>query len=193
MAEFYEQFYSQPRKLVLQDYYEATLMTEKHRFKEIRCCTRIQAQFRCHRLRKAFLIMRANTVLVQRIIRGYSTRKRYWQLIEAELTRRRKAFYTATALSIQRVYRGYYSRKYIHDFYARKTYLMHIAQKNAEVRERLAKHHEGLQLYEAQQKDEYARSEFQKLATSLHHLTSTRAVPGVYAALEEVSDFGKHS
>lgn len=193
MAEFYEQFYSQPRKLVLQDYYEATLMTEKKRFMEIHACTRIQSLFRRYRLRRDFLMQKAHTIICQRVMRGYFTRKRYWQLIEAELTIRRKAFYTATALSIQRVYRGFYSRKYIHDFYARKTYLMHIAQKNAEVREQTSKHYDTLKLWEAQQKEEYARSEFEKLATSLHHLTSTKAIPGVYVALEEVSNFGKTS
>ena len=34
-------------------------------------------------------------------------------------------------------YRGYYSRKYEHDFYARKTYLNHVQTKNEEVRKKL--------------------------------------------------------
>lgn len=37
-------------------------------------------------------------------------------------------------------YRGYYSRKYEHDFYARKTYLNHVQHKNEEVRKKLAEY-----------------------------------------------------
>ena len=37
-------------------------------------------------------------------------------------------------------YRGYYSRKYEHDFYARKTYLNHVQTKNEEVRKKLTEY-----------------------------------------------------
>ena len=35
-------------------------------------------------------------------------------------------FFNEQAKLIQKYYRGYYSRKYEHDFYARKTYLIHV-------------------------------------------------------------------
>ena len=38
-------------------------------------------------------------------------------------------------------YRGYYSRKYEHDFYARKKYLQHVETKNEEVRKNLDEYH----------------------------------------------------
>ena len=38
-------------------------------------------------------------------------------------------------------YRGYYSRKYEHDFYARKKYLRHVENKNDEVRRNLDTYH----------------------------------------------------
>ena len=38
-------------------------------------------------------------------------------------------------------YRGYYSRKYEHDFYARKKYLHHVENKNEEVRKNLDEYH----------------------------------------------------
>ena len=37
-------------------------------------------------------------------------------------------------------YRGFYSRKYEHDFYARKKYLHHVESKNDEVRKNLDEH-----------------------------------------------------
>lgn len=45
-------------------------------------------------------------------------------------------------------YRGYYSRKYEHDFYARKQYLAHVANKNEDVRKLLNSHHKELQRQE---------------------------------------------
>eukprot|EP00350_Pseudokeronopsis_sp_OXSARD2_P012805 CAMPEP_0170556642 /NCGR_PEP_ID=MMETSP0211-20121228/17936_1 /TAXON_ID=311385 /ORGANISM="Pseudokeronopsis sp., Strain OXSARD2" /LENGTH=45 /DNA_ID= /DNA_START= /DNA_END= /DNA_ORIENTATION= len=41
------------------------------------------------------------------------------------------------AVIIQKYYRGFYSRKYEHDFYARKNYLNHVDQKNSEVMKQL--------------------------------------------------------
>ena len=38
-------------------------------------------------------------------------------------------------------YRGFYSRKYEHDFYARKKYLHHVENKNEEVRKNLDDYH----------------------------------------------------
>ncbi len=45
-------------------------------------------------------------------------------------------------------YRGYYSRKYEHDFYARKTYLNHVQTKNEEVRKKLAEYQRQMSLEE---------------------------------------------
>ena len=46
-----------------------------------------------------------------------------------------------TDLSFLFSYRGFYSRKYEHDFYARKKYLLHVETKNEEVRKNLDEHH----------------------------------------------------
>ena len=77
-------------------------------------------------------------------------------------------------------YRGYYSRKYEHDFYARKKYLQHVEQKNDEVRQLLEAHHGEKVREENQRQEECARTELGELASNLHHLASTKAIPGVY-------------
>ena len=77
-------------------------------------------------------------------------------------------------------YRGYYSRKYEHDFYARKKYLQHVETKNEEVRRNLDAHHKESAQAEQKRQEQSARTEFAELAGILHHLTSTKAVPGVY-------------
>lgn len=77
-------------------------------------------------------------------------------------------------------YRGYYSRKYEHDFYARKKYLQHVAHKNEEVRRLLDQHHSEKLKEQEIRAEECARTEFGELASNLHHLSSTKAIPGVY-------------
>ena len=77
-------------------------------------------------------------------------------------------------------YRGYYSRKYEHDFYARKQYLAHVAHKNEEVRQLLDQHNLEQAKSEQIRQEECARTEFSELAQNLHHLSSTKAIPGVY-------------
>ena len=51
------------------------------------------------------------------------------------------SFLNLTDLSFFFSYRGFYSRKYEHDFYARKKYLQHVETKNEEVRKNLDEHH----------------------------------------------------
>lgn len=46
-------------------------------------------------------------------------------------------------------YRGFYSRKYEHDFYARKKYLQHVETKNDEVRRQLDEHHKKIKQEES--------------------------------------------
>ena len=79
-----------------------------------------------------------------------------------------------------RSYRGYYSRKYEHDFFARKKYLQHVEHKNEEVRKLLDSHHKERQREEQIRQEECARTEFSELAQNLHHLSSTKTIPGVY-------------
>ena len=51
---------------------------------------------------------------------------------------------------------------------------------NEEVRKKLDEHYRGIENEEHKRQETYARTEFSELAGNLHHLTSTRAVPGVY-------------
>ena len=47
-------------------------------------------------------------------------------LKKQEYEQKQSKFFNEQAKLIQKYYRGYYSRKYEHDFYARKTYLIHV-------------------------------------------------------------------
>jgi hypothetical protein len=89
-------------------------------------------------------------------------------------------YFSQQATLIQKVFRGYFERKYIHNFYMRKNELSALAQKNSQFRQEL--HQFGrAQAQEAEQyQQQLAHAEFQALAKNLHHLSSTKGIPGVY-------------
>lgn len=58
--------------------------------------------------------------------------------------------------------------------------MAHVATKNEDVRKLLDSHHKDLQRQEEIRQEECARTEFGELASNLHHLSSTKTIPGVY-------------
>ena len=77
------------------------------------------------------------TLKMQRIWRGFIGRCQFNMSKEDENQVKQNKFFNEQAKIIQKYYRGYYSRKYEHDFYARKSYLQHVESKNEEVRQQL--------------------------------------------------------
>ena len=71
-------------------------------------------------------------------------------------------------------------RKYKHDFYARKRYLNDVATKNDNVRNQLDDFRKTSEIEEQKRKEEIARMELTKVASNVHHLCSTQAIPGVF-------------
>ena len=58
--------------------------------------------------------------------------------------------------------------------------MQHVQTKNEEVRRQLDEYTRKTLVEEAKLQEQTARTEFHELATNLHHLSSTRAIPGVY-------------
>jgi hypothetical protein len=191
MAVLAKKLYTERRFGIVVEYYELTRETEKHRFKELEAAVKLQAYYRMHMCLVYYKEMQLSVLKLQRAWRCHLIRKRFWKRIEEELTFQRQEMYAAAVLTIQRVFRGFYFRKYHHDFYARKQYIEHLKSKNTEMRASMQTYYEGLLGDQARQQEQYARLEFHRLASSLHHLASTKAIPGVYRHLEQVSDFGK--
>ena len=55
-----------------------------------------------------------------------------------------------------------------------------MEEKNEQVRKVLEQHNKDRIMEEIKKQEYMARTEFAELAGNLHHLSSTRAVPGVY-------------
>ena len=89
-------------------------------------------------------------------------------------------FFSQMATTIQKYYRGFYDRKYKHDFYARKQYLLNVVKKNEEVMQELNQNQLRAEMEESKRKEDVARLEMSKVAANVHHLVSTRAIPGIY-------------
>jgi hypothetical protein len=86
-------------------------------------------------------------------------------------------------IQIQRCFRGYYSRKYKHDQARRREYVRMILEQGESVRAGLAQY--ASELAEREENDKLAEKDqnFRDLAKDLHHLVSTKRIPGVYRPL----------
>ena len=91
-------------------------------------------------------------------------------------------YFEAFATLIQKTFRGYYVRKYIHDYYARKRYLVDIQAKNADVLAQMAQYARDNAVALEEARESKMRESAERLAAQLHHLKSTRAQAGVYNA-----------
>lgn len=89
-------------------------------------------------------------------------------------------FFHHCAAVIQKFFRGWWSRRHLHNYYGRKGYLEKVAKRGDWTRNRLS-HDYADKLQEAKVNEEsHMRQEFHSLAGELHHLVSTKTIPGVY-------------
>ncbi len=84
------------------------------------------------------------------------------------------------AVLVQKVFRGAHSRKYKHDFYARKGYIEEVGRRSEAMRRELQESKEAQIAFLERKAREKADKEFETLAQNFHHLVSTAAIPGVF-------------
>ena len=193
MAEIAFDHYAARKSDFVNCFYEELQESERFKPKEIRSAVKMQSLCRMFLQRKQFLIAKAAATRIKSTYKGFQARKAYWEMTDKDISQKQLSFYQIVATAIQKSYRGYYSRKYIHDFYARKKYLQHIKDRNEKRRQKLEVYHLKNEADHQRRQEDNARLEFYQLASSLHHLTSTKAIQGVYSHLEAVSDFGRHT
>ena len=97
-----------------------------------------------------------------------------------KLARLRREFWNSTATVVQKIFRGYYSRKNVHNFYLRKSYIETIASKGEAVRKELHGHFTTMQMEAQRRQAEAHVDDFEKVVGSLHHLLSTASCRGLY-------------
>ncbi|KAL7695848.1 IQ calmodulin-binding motif containing protein [Lotmaria passim] len=148
---------------------------------ELHAAVKIQATFRMHQQATIFREVRRKACTIQRMFRGYSTRKH----LENERATAQKLAYLKTvfdvfATRIQACYRGYASRKMRSNYYAQQAYIHTVTARAAAVLEdahRARVEQDKLRTAESQrvQALSYARRTAQ-----MHHTISTCSIPSVY-------------
>lgn len=141
---------------------------------------RIQRLFRGAFARGVIAEKAAACCQIQRVYRGHLGRVKAGKARSDRQAQQESSIFHYYATAIQRVFNGYYSRKYIHDFFARKAYIESIKQKSQQLREQLSGHMEKQIEEEEDRAEAAAREEFKKVTQGLHHLLSTKSTPGVY-------------
>lgn len=119
---------------------------------------------------------------MSRAYRGHLGRKRVAN--EKLLVQKQKqlAVLHYNALVIQKQMKGYLSRKYKHDFRARKRYISQVSQRGEELREFLNSRLEQQKKDTYQQEFTQREKEFESLTQNLHHLLGTKSSAGVYGS-----------
>uniref|UniRef100_A0A3Q1ENS0 Spermatosis associated 17 n=1 Tax=Acanthochromis polyacanthus TaxID=80966 RepID=A0A3Q1ENS0_9TELE len=163
-----------PKELFYRNRFEDT------RQRENQVATQIQSWFRACKVRAYLSHLHKKAIIIQKIWRGFTARARVRQMVKAAYFIMKMNFYEEMAVRIQRRWRGFFQRKYIHNFYARKSYLEGVAIKNILVRRKLDK------LNEVQKRERDCRAMVKEQegkvyqAQRLHHLMSTKQCPGVF-------------
>jgi hypothetical protein len=185
-----ERFQALPKEL----YYFRANEIEKQWARDNAAALKIQSKFRMYVRRKEFLRKKAAAIKIETHFRAYYARQQFRLRQLQDCNSKNLQYFAQQATIIQKLFRGYFVRKYIHNFYMRKSELEALQTKNAHFRAEL----EQFGTAQAQEAEEYqqelAKAEFGALAKNLHHLSSTRAVPGVYNspfALQKPAVFGK--
>ncbi|CAE7908534.1 Spata17, partial [Symbiodinium sp. KB8] len=142
--------------------------------------TLIQKVYRGHRQRSKLQRHIRAAVHIQRIRRGYLARRAVEEGLEAKRKAAEAAVLEYYVRLVQAAFRGFYSRKYTHDFYARKAYIATVQQRGEALRAEMEEHHRQLQQAEMEREERQMRQEFDSVTQGLHHLLSTKSVPGVF-------------
>ena len=123
---------------------------------------------------------RASCANIERVFRGNLGRRACRARRAARGEQAQAAMFAYFASVIQHCFRGFRSRRYKHDYYARKAYIQNILEKSNQLRGQLAANRQRAAADEQERRMREMQAEFKAVAANLHHLLSTRARPGIY-------------
>lgn len=179
MAEFYA-LYGRAQACIAADFFKLTQAADENRTRESQAAVKIQCAFRGSVVRARYNAVLRACGMIQRLIRGRLGRIRA-AAKEVERARRwNMLFFDHCAEVIQKYFRGAWSRKYLHDFYARRRYLDGVANRGERTVNFLKKAQEHQHMKQQMNEEKQMRKEFDVLCGQLHHLVSTTQIPGVY-------------
>ena len=164
----------------IQSYFDSLNEKEKYKYIELNAAIVFQKYARRLICRKRFLLLKSQALEVQKALRGYLARANHQKDLAEQNDNLMTQFYNYHVSIIQKHWQGYRCRKNIMDYQANKRWLEITQKKNEEtlieMKELAAK-----KQYELERKnEEEQKNNFYKIASNLHHLISTKEIPGVY-------------
>jgi len=117
---------------------------------------------------------------IQRLMRGFFGRKRFRERKKGYVLSCERLIFDFYAEQIQKMWRGYRSRRYKHDFWARKKYLGAVKRRGEELREELETHMKNQERIAKTKEESNRKKELESVTRNLHHLLSTKSCPGIY-------------
>lgn len=111
-------------------YYFRANEIEKQWARDNAAALKIQSKFRMYVRRKEFLRKKAAAIKIETHFRAYYARQQFRLRQSQDRNTRNLQYFAQQAIIIQKVFRGYFVRKYIHNFYMRKSELEALQTKN---------------------------------------------------------------
>ena len=165
---------------MIQSYFDS--LNEKEKFKYIELKAAIVFQKYARRLicRKRFLLLKTQALEVQKALRGYLARANHQKDVEEQNDNLMKQFFEYHISIIIKHWLGYKCRKNVMDYHANRKWLEATRKKNEETLIELKEQAAKRQYELDRQNEENQRRNFVNIAKNLHHLVSTKTIPGVY-------------
>jgi len=165
---------------VFQKYFILTQAASDNIGKEVEAVTKIQSVFRASKIRRSWHAVVGATLMIQRAVRGWSGRRKARSLRWKRNRQLQSQFFHQSAVVVQRFFRGSWSRKHLHDFNGRKRYVEKCAKRGEWTNAYLNHEHREKLAVAKMEEERQMRHEFRSVAGEIHHLVSTKAIPGVY-------------
>ncbi|XP_053726614.1 spermatogenesis-associated protein 17-like [Synchiropus splendidus] len=161
-------------------FFVRSCLAEDNRVKEIHAATQIQSWFRASRIRSYLRHLHRKATIIQKFWRGFTARALFREIIRTQYFVMKMIVYNQMAVRIQKTWKGYFVRKFVLNFYVRRSYLEALAVKNEIVRRELN------QLEELHMREKECLEEIKERkakiynAHHMHHHLSTQTQAGIY-------------
>jgi hypothetical protein len=176
----YKLEYENLKKDMIQSYFDSLNEKEKFNYIELNAAIVFQKYARRLICRKRFLLLKNQALEVQKALRGYLSRANHQKEVEEQNDNLMTQFYKYHVSIIQKHWEGYKCRKNVMDYYANKRWLAETKKKNEQMLNEMRELTQKKQYELDRQKEENERRNFINIAKNLHHLISTKEIPGVY-------------
>jgi hypothetical protein len=165
---------------LIKDYFSSLNSLEQAKYLELKAAIVIQKNARKFLCLTRFKNLQKVSLIIQKNFKGFLARTQHENKVNEESNVKNQKFYEYHLTIIQKMWRGFVSRRNKLDYHMRKKYLQKIKQKNEETLTKVHEYSKAIK-YELDRKSEDdERKKFYEVASHLHHLVSTKIIPGVY-------------